>query len=70
MYFILRRNWVAWKGRMKVINILAICRPKLMCGFIIRQLYCEDRSVSTEMGRVKMGYVGVNSVNVAQDRNQ
>jgi len=79
---------------MKVIQLLAIYRSKLMCGFIISQLYWTDRSVSIEMdgssknglcksgqylmwlrveiiemGRVKMGYVGVDNINVAQSRN-
>jgi len=44
---------------MKVTKLLAIYLSKLMCGFIISQLYWADRSVSIEMGRVKMGYVGV-----------
>jgi hypothetical protein len=55
---------------MKVIKRLAIYRPKLMCGFVISQLHWADLSVSTEMGHVKMGFVGVDSINVAQDRNQ
>lgn len=70
MYVILRRNWIPWKGQMKVIKRLAIYRPKLMCGFVISQLHWADLSVSTEMGHVKMGFVGVDSINVAQDRNQ
>jgi hypothetical protein len=70
VYVILRRNWVPWKGQMKVIKRVAIYRPPLMYGFIISQLYWADLSVSIEMDRVKMGYVGVDSINVAQDRNQ
>jgi len=41
-----------------------------MCGFIISQLYWADLSVSIEKGRVKMGFLGVDSINVAQDRNK
>ena len=55
---------------MKVIKLLAVYRSKLMFGLIISQLYWADRSVSTEMGRVKMSYVIVDSINVVQSRNQ
>ena len=58
--FTLRRNW---KGQMKVTKRLAIYRPKLMCGFIISQSYWVHLSVSIEKGRVKMGYVQLDSIN-------
>jgi hypothetical protein len=41
-----------------------------MFVFITSQFHWADLSVSTEMGCVKMGYVGVDSINVARDRNQ
>ena len=39
-------------------------------GSIISQLCWADLSVSVEMGLVKMGCVGVDSMNVVQDRNE
>ena len=49
---------------MKVIERLAIYRPKLMRGLLIPQRHWADLSVNIEMGRRQMGYLGMKSINL------